>query len=67
MATMTPEVLRALKDIYLAVHYQVTHCDDGTTNVDWEKYHKQLQDALKAIGEPVYPNKNWAASKVAKR
>lgn len=59
MTTMTPEALRALKDAYLAVHYQVTHCDDGTTNVDWEKYHRQLRAALEGIGEPVYPSKGW--------
>jgi hypothetical protein len=58
---MTPQekALRALKDTYLAVHYQVTHCDDGSTNVDWEKYHRQLREALEALGEPVYPTKKW--------
>lgn len=59
MANMTPEALRALKDAYLAVHYQVTHCDDGTTNVDWEKYHQQLRAALESIEETVYPKNKW--------
>ena len=57
MTTLNDDVIRALKDVYLAVHYQVTHCNDGETNVDWEKYHRQLRAVLESIGEPIYPDK----------
>ncbi len=55
--------LKALKDVYLAVHYHNRRENDHETYVNWAQYEAQIRAALAEAGEPVYPDHEGVAVK----